>query len=87
MVTTQERTNVQTGSGSGYRRCEGCPRCRDSSVATCPTPHPEFNGLHPVCKVCGHCVLRGKHQDSGEDLDNYSGKMGRGFGGPQYSAN
>ena len=86
MVTTQERTEVRTGSGSGHRNCDGCPRCRDSSAATCANPHPEFNGLHPVCKVCGHCVLRGRHRDSGDDLDRYSGRMG-GFDGPQYSAN
>ena len=82
MVTTLTRPEVQTGSGSGYRYCEGCPRCQKPNAPFCSTPHPQFNGLHPVCKVCGHCVLRGKHNDPADDLDDLAGNFtGPGQGG------
>lgn len=75
MVTTLTRPEVQTGSGSGYRYCDGCPRCQKPNAPLCSTPHPQFNGLHPVCKVCGHCVLRGKHNDPADDLDDLAGNF------------
>ncbi len=80
MVTTLTRPETQTGagSGSGYRSCDGCPRCQNPNAGFCSNPHPQFNGLHPVCKVCGHCVLRGEHNDSGDDLDDLAGR----FNGP-----
>ena len=31
--------------------------------------HPQYNNLHPVCRKCGHCVLRGKHSDDTSDLE------------------
>jgi len=46
----------------------------------CPQYHQDFGGLHPVCKVCRHCVLRGKHQDDGSDLDDLKGRGHQGMG-------
>lgn len=44
----------------------------------CNIPHPKFADRHPVCKVCGHCVLRGQHQDDASDLDDHPGFSGSG---------
>ena len=69
MTTTLERTSTEQASGvAGGGYCDGCPRCRDPKASWCQQPHPEYNGLHPVCKVCGHCVLRGTHKDDASDL-------------------
>ncbi len=71
--TTVQEPQVQAGGGTGTPKCDGCPRCQDAQAGFCPTYHHEFGGRHPVCKVCHHCVLRGKHQDDASDLDNYRG--------------
>ena len=83
MVTTLEKPAVrtQTGSGSGYSSCDGCPRCQRPDAGFCSNPHPQFNNLHPVCKSCGHCVLRGEHNDSADDLDDLAAN----FSGPSRS--
>ena len=73
MVTTLEQPKTQSGSGAGHRYCEGCPRCQDPSAPLCSIQHPKFAPTHPVCKVCGHCVLRGKHADDASDLDDHPG--------------
>lgn len=88
MVTTIERPEVQTraGSGTGYGHCEGCPRCENPDAPLCSYNHRQFNGLHPVCKVCGHCVLRGEHMDDGDDLDDLAHNIG-GTGRQGYSLN
>ena len=86
MVTTLTRPEVQTGSGSGYRSCDGCPRCQKPDAGFCSNPHPQFNNLHPVCKSCGHCVLRGEHNDSADDLDDLAGNFS-GPGRSDYSRN
>ena len=80
-VVLEPRTDVktQTGSGSGYQQCDGCPRCQDPNSGFCTTPHPKFQNRHPVCKACGHCVLRGKHIDDASDLDDHPGL------GPEFS--
>ena len=72
MVTVLER-ETQTGQGTGHRSCDGCPRCESSDATWCNIPHPKFANRHPVCKVCGHCVLRGQHKDDGADLDEHPG--------------
>lgn len=86
MVTTLERpetiTKPQAGGGVGHGHCDGCPRCQDAKAGYCPYGHREFAGRHPVCKVCGHCVLRGKHEDDASDLDDYAGHMGQAPPGP-----
>ena len=72
MVTVLE-PRTQTGQGTGHRKCDGCPRCERPDSPTCNIPHPKFANRHPVCKVCGHCVLRGQHQDDASDLDDHPG--------------
>ena len=72
MVTSLE-PRTQTGQGTGHRSCDGCPRCARPDSPTCNIPHPKFANRHPVCKVCGHCVLRGQHQDDASDLDDQPG--------------
>ena len=67
MVTVTER-ETQRSQGTGGRYCEGCPRCRDADAGFCTQHHPQFNNLHPVCRRCGHCVLRGSHNDDISDL-------------------
>ena len=80
MVTTLTRPETQTGagSGSGYRSCDGVRAARIPTRGSALTRIRSLNGLHPVCKVCGHCVLRGKHNDPGDDLDDLAGR----FNGP-----
>ena len=86
MVTTLERpetiTKPQAGGGAGYGHCDGCPRCQDAKAGYCPNTHHEFGGRHPVCKICGHCVLRGEHEDDADDLDDYVDRMGQAPPGP-----
>ena len=72
MVTMLD-PRTKTQQGSGERGCPGCPRCQDYQASWCNQPHPKFKNLHPVCKVCGHCLLRGKHRDEGSDLDDHPG--------------
>ena len=47
------------------------PRCQDAANAGfCKQTHnPEYGNLHPVCRSCGHCVLRGQHNDDTSDLE------------------
>ena len=82
MTTTIERPITEPCDvvGSGYRRCEGCPRCQDSDAGFCKVQHSgvyqsqtyqqviPYVG-HPICKKCGHCVLRGSHADDISDLE------------------
>ena len=86
MVTTLERPEVVTqpraGGGTGFGHCDGCPRCKDPKAGFCPNTHHEFGGKHPVCKACGHCVLRGEHEDDADDLDDYVDRMGKAPPGP-----
>ena len=67
MVTVTER-ETQQSQGTGGRYCEGCPRCQNANSGFCTQPHPQYNNLHPVCRRCGHCVLRGSHSDDISDL-------------------
>lgn len=66
---------TQVEQGSSYRWCEGCPRCQDSNAGFCKQGHANlsyakrFWPLHPVCRRCGHCVLRGSHADDISDLE------------------
>ena len=70
MTTTRNETRPADAGTSAANRCEGCPRCDAPGTALCPACHGQYGGLHPRCKACGHCVLRGKHQDEGSDLKN-----------------
>ena len=67
MTTTITRPGTETeySQMAGGRSCEGCPRCQDAANAGfCKQTHnPEYGNLHPVCRSCGHCVLRGQHND------------------------
>jgi len=67
VVTVLDNITEQSKDTSG-RYCEGCPRCKDSNSGFCKENHRKFNGLHPVCRRCGHCVLRGVHSDDTSDL-------------------
>jgi len=67
MVTVTDK-DTQLFQGTGGRFCEGCPRCTDESAGFCKQSHPQYNNLHPVCRVCGHCALRGSHSDDTSDL-------------------
>jgi len=67
MVTLTDKETEQSQS-TGGRYCEGCPRCKDSSAGFCKQGHIQHNNLHPVCRRCGHCVLRGGHSDDTSDL-------------------
>ena len=68
-VTTLPEQETRLSQGSGGRYCEGCPRCRDADAGFCTSRHPQYNNLHPVCRRCGHCVLRGSHSDDTSDLE------------------
>ncbi len=68
MVTAWPDTDVSQGYVADGRYCDGCPRCTEDETSLCKDRHPEFNGFHPVCKRCGHCVLRGQHNDNMDDL-------------------
>ena len=68
-VTTLPEQETRVSQGSGGRYCEGCPRCQDDGAGFCTMRHPQYNNLHPVCRRCGHCVLRGKHNDDISDLE------------------
>ncbi len=83
MTTTPTQTPTKapeksTSGTSGFSglggKCQGCPRCQDSSAGWCPggENHTQYNeqrgnspNLHPVCRVCGHCWLRGEHDPQG----------------------
>ena len=67
MVTVLDR-ETQRSQSTGGRYCEGCPRCTDDPSQMCKQPHPQYQNLHPVCRRCGHCVLRGEHSDDTSDL-------------------
>jgi len=56
MVTVTDK-QTERSQGTGGRFCEGCPRCRDDDAGFCKQQHLQYNGLHPVCRVCGHCAL------------------------------
>jgi MinD superfamily P-loop ATPase len=72
MVTVLDRqTDIDRTTNANH--CAGCPRCQDSSAPTCTIPHPKWDNRHPVCKACGHCVLRGRHKDDAADLDSHPG--------------
>lgn len=72
MVTTAlPDVDISEGYSARERYCDGCPRCTDDESVFCRDPHLEFNGLHPVCKKCGHCVLRGQHNDNTDDLGDH----------------
>ncbi|MEE2686903.1 MAG: hypothetical protein VX921_01500 [Chloroflexota bacterium] len=68
-MTTLTDRETQQGQGTGDRYCEGCPRCNDSSAGFCTQRHAQYNNLHPVCRTCGHCALRGSHSDDLSDLE------------------
>ncbi len=68
-VTTLPEQETRVSQGPGGRYCEGCPRCQDAGAGFCTMRHPQYNNLHPVCRRCGHCVLRGKHNDDISDLE------------------
>ena len=80
MTTLLREPETRAGHGQDQGKCDGCPRCQDSGAPLCPQYHQDFGGLHPVCKVCRHCVLRGKHQDDGSDLDDHKGRGHQGMG-------
>ncbi len=69
MTTAVAEPEVEKSQGTGYRWCEGCPRCQDSNAGFCKSRHSSSGGLHPVCRRCGHCVLRGSHADDISDLE------------------
>ena len=71
MTTTLTRPETEYSQMAGGRSCEGCPRCKDAANAGfCKQTHkPEYGNLHPVCRRCGHCVLRGQHNDDTSDLE------------------
>ena len=71
-VTVMDRETRRSQS-TGGRYCEGCPRCTDDPSQMCKQPHPQYRNLHPVCRRCGHCVLRGKHSDDTSDLTYETG--------------
>ena len=73
MVSILLEADTQTKQGSNSRNCDGCPRCDDSGSKMCNIPHPKYGNRHPICKICGHCVLRGRHQDDAADLDDHPG--------------
>ena len=73
VLERQPQTVVQPGHGNRQGRCDGCPRCDDPNAGFCRIPHVKYQNRHPVCKVCGHCVLRGNHLDDASDLDNHPG--------------
>ena len=66
-TATLEKTERKTSSAEGF--CPGCPRCERTDAPLCGNPHPQYRNLHPRCKACGHCVLKGSHRDDGSDTD------------------
>ena len=72
MVTLLDR-QTSTSRTTGANHCDGCPRCQDTNASMCNIPHPRWDNRHPVCKACGHCVLRGRHADDAADLESHPG--------------
>ena len=68
MTTATPDTERQVSHFAGGGECDGCPRCKDSEAGFCKQRHPKWSNLHPVCRTCGHCVLRGTHRDNIDDL-------------------
>ena len=54
--------------GERPTECPECPRCQNPDGPWCSGGHEETPGEHPLCKVCGHCALRGGHLDPAEDV-------------------
>ena len=52
-MTTATRRETRRVDMAGGSSCEGCPRCSDPEAGFCRMPHPQYSGLHPVCKSCG----------------------------------
>ena len=73
MTSTETSTRPRRSLDQERPKCPGCPRCQDPQSPTCQIQHPKFANLHPVCKTCQHCVLRGKHQDEAPDLEEHPG--------------
>ena len=69
MSTVLDRETQKAPPSSG-RYCDGCPRCTGDPSLFCTQRHEKFGNLHPVCKRCGHCVLRGSHDDDISDLSD-----------------
>ncbi len=74
MTTAVAEPQVERSQGTSYRWCEGCPRCTNPDVGFCKSLHSNllrtgYKGLHPVCRRCGHCVLRGSHAGDISDLE------------------
>ena len=67
-MTTKTEEDTKTEFTVGRRKCPGCPRCNDGTWCKGDPDHQRWNNLHPICKVCGHCVLRGTHLDDITDL-------------------
>ena len=63
MTTTLKQPETACSQMAGGGRCKGCPRCRDANAGFCKQVHPRHGNLHPICKICDHCVLRGLHDD------------------------
>ena len=70
MVLLDIKPEIELSVSSGGRSCAGCPRCTDKNAKWCTVQHKEHGNLHPVCRLCGHCVLRGSHNDDLSDLEN-----------------
>jgi len=68
MTTILTQKEIERNKDIFGRYCEGCPRCKDNNIGFCKESHIKFNNLHPICRRCGHCVLRGKHNDDISDL-------------------
>ena len=76
MTTVLERPPLpvlQPAHSSRQGRCDGCPRCDDPKPVSAASPTRSTRIAIPVCKVCGHCVLRGNHLDDAADLDDHPG--------------
>ena len=68
MAPSQFTREYMADSGNSHR-CEGCPRCKNGEVGLCTLMHPNYAPMHPLCRLCHHCVLRGRHDDTVDDLN------------------
>ena len=66
MTTIQDRPTTRQGPAVGSGKCANCSKCQDGSF--CSQRHPQYDNLHPLCRKCKHCALRGKHDEDASDL-------------------
>lgn len=72
MTALAPETITRTEHASGRGKCPECASCNQQDPPACKGTHPDhqkvYKGMHPLCRICGHCILNGsKHLDTERD--------------------